>query len=206
MKQTKPIIACDGLCAARDEQILTKPVSFTLCAGDYIQLRGANGCGKSTFLRHLAGLLPWVAGDILLDDIAQNAHDIPAKRTISYLGHDDALHGDLSGYEAYELLSNHSPISLTQSALYERPIATYSAGQRQKLTIHMLDDTHDLWLLDEPSASLDAANLAYLEERIAGYLALGGAVIASTHSALATSLVSQIITLAPATQPEGDGQ
>ena len=65
------------------------------------------------------------------------------------------------------------------------------------LTLHMLDDGHDIWLLDEPSASLDEANLTYLEERIAGYLACGGIVIAATHVPLAQSLITQTITLEP---------
>ena len=203
MTFTRTLISCDALCASRDGIALTKPVSLTLAAGTYLQLRGANGCGKSTFLRHMAGLLPATHGTILLDDTPCAAHDIAQKRRISYLGHADGLHGDLSAYENYELLTAKSRITLVQSALYERPVATYSAGQRQKLTLHMLDDTHDFWLLDEPAASLDEANLHHLEERIAGYLAMGGAVIASTHMPLAEGLVSKVITLSGYTQNEG---
>lgn len=198
MTDKQMVIACQALCASRNDNVLTAPVSCTVAKGDYIQLRGPNGCGKSTFLRHLAGLLPAIKGIIIIAGEPCPAQDIPALRTISYLGHDDAMQADLTGYENYELLTGQSRNMLVQSSLYERQIATYSAGQRQKLSLHILDDSHDIWLLDEPSASLDAANLAYLEERIAGYLALGGAVIASTHTPLAQSLISQIITLTPA--------
>ena len=68
-------------------------------------------------------------------------------------------------------------------------------GKRQLLCIHLLQDDHDLWLLDEAATSLDDKNRHHLEERIAGFPAIGGAVIASTHSDLAQNLVSQIITL-----------
>lgn len=189
--------------ASRNGMALTKPVSFSLTPGSFLQLRGANGCGKSTFLRHLAGLLPTAHGTISIDDAPCAAHQIAQRRRISYLGHTDGLHGDLTAYENYELLTGESRIMLVQSALYERPVATYSAGQRQKLTIHMLDDTHDVWLLDEPAASLDDANLSHLEERIAGYLANGGAVVASTHTPLAEGLVTDVITLSPFAEDEG---
>ena len=198
MTDKQIVIACQALSASRNDNVLTTPISFALSGGDYIQLRGPNGCGKSTFLRHLAGLLPATTGAIIIEGAPRLAQEIPALRTISYLGHDDAMQADLTGYENYELLTGQSRTMLVQSALYERPIATYSAGQRQKLSLHILDDSHDIWLLDEPSASLDAANLSYLEERIAGYLALGGAVIASTHTPLAQSLISHKITLQPA--------
>ena len=197
------IISCEVLSAGRNGMALTQPVSFSLARGQFVQLRGANGCGKSTFLRHLAGLLPALHGTILIDDAPQAAHQIATRRGISYLGHADGLHGDLSAYENYELLTGESRIMLVQSALYERPVATYSAGQRQKLTIHMLNDDHDFWLLDEPAASLDDANLRHLEERIAGYLANGGAVIASTHTPLGEGLVTKVITLTPFDHNEG---
>ena len=200
------IIECCALAPSRNGLIIAEPVSFHLDSGAYVQLRGPNGCGKSTLLRHLAGLLPAERGDVLIDDTSCPPHLIAQRRLIGYLGHADALHGDLTGYENFELLTGQSRDLLVQLPLYERPTATYSAGQRQKLTLHMLDDTHDIWLLDEPSASLDDANLLYLEERIAGYLACGGAVVASTHTPLATSLVSQTITLSALTSSGITGQ
>ena len=120
------IMACQAVCASRNDIVLTQHVSCVIAKGDYVQLRGPNGCGKSTFLRHLAGLLPISAGAIIIDDTDCRAQDIPALRSISYLGHDDAMQGDLSGYENYELLTGQSRLMLVQSDLYERPIATYS--------------------------------------------------------------------------------
>ena len=197
MTQKQPLLACQALHACRDDVILTQAVTAAFLPASYTQLRGRNGSGKSTFLRHLAGLLPTGSGSILIGGKIATPTEIPQQLSISYLGHDDAMHGDLTGYENFELLTGQSRIALVQSDLYRRPVSTYSAGQRQKLTLHMLDDAHDLWLLDEPSASLDEANLTYLEERIAGYLACGGIVIAATHLPLAQSLITQTITLTP---------
>lgn len=184
-----------GLCATRAGTALTQPVSFTLRAGDYVQLRGPNGCGKSTLLRHLAGLVPAANGIIEINASPCVPSQIPQSLKIAYLGHQDGLQDDLTGYENYELLTGRGRDELVQKPLYERHVIHYSAGQRQLLSLLMLDDEQDIWLLDEPSASLDAHNHRFLEERIAGFLALGGAVIASTHSPLGQSLVSQLITL-----------
>lgn len=196
------VIECRNISANRDGYRLTAPQSFRLAKGGYLQLRGANGCGKSTMLRHLAGFLPDFEGTIFIDESPCAPADIPQQKQLCYLGHNDALSGDLTGYENFELLTGKGRMMLVQLALYDRPVASYSAGQRQKLNLQILDDEADIWLLDEPSSNLDDANLYYLEERIAGFLATGGIVIASTHSPLAQSLVTQTIHLAA---PEADG-
>ena len=197
-----PVMECRNISASRDGHCLTAPHSFCVAKGDYLQLRGPNGCGKSTLLRHLAGFLPLVNGTILIEAMVCAPTDIPQQKQLCYLGHNDALAGDLSGYENFELLTGQSRVMLAQLPLYERPVASYSAGQRQKLNLQILDDAADIWLLDEPSSNLDDANSLYLEERIAGFLATGGIVIASTHSPLAQSLVTQIIHLAPLSSGE----
>ena len=205
MSAKQTIIACHELVAARHDALLTKPISFELAKGDFIQLRGPNGSGKSTMLRQLAGLLPAVFGAISVNGIGCDAQSIPQRCSISYLGHHDAMHGDLTGYENFELLTGKSRLIVPQASIYERAVSGYSAGQRQKLMITMLDDDHDLWLLDEPASNLDAVNLRELEERMAGFLALGGAIIASTHTPLAQSLVSQTITLTPYHDDRSEG-
>ncbi|MGC6516631.1 MAG: heme ABC exporter ATP-binding protein CcmA [Candidatus Puniceispirillaceae bacterium] len=189
------VITATNLCVSRNGRLLTDPLSFTVAKGQYCQITGPNGSGKSTLLRQLAGLVLPETGHILVQDTHCTPHEIAMRLTISYLGHADALHRDLTGYENFELLTGLERTDLVQLPLYERLVAHYSAGQRQKLLLHMLSDEADLWLLDEPSASLDEANCHYLEERIAGFLALGGAVIATTHTPLAQSLVTKTITL-----------
>ena len=189
------LMACRDMPASRNGYALTSPVSFTLTSGSYIQLRGPNGSGKSTLLRQLAGLVPHDEGQIEIKGQIVTSSQIAAKLRLSYLGHADGLHPDLTGYENYELLSGHSREGFLQDDLYDRPVSSYSAGQRQLLCIHILSDEDDLWLLDEAATSLDTQNRIYLEERMAGFLALGGAVIASTHSDLAQNLVNETHTL-----------
>ena len=197
MKPTDDLITTISLSAARHETVLTAPISFTLHKGAFIQLRGPNGSGKSTYLRQFAGLVPSLEGRLLVRGEACQPDEIAHRLHIGYVGHRDEFHGDLTGYENFEILSGKPRDELVQKALYERPVASYSAGQRQLLRLHILSDDCDIWLLDEPSASLDDTNLLYLEERIAGFLAQGGAIIASTHLPLAQSRLTQAIEITP---------
>ena len=110
-------------------------------------------------------------------------------------GHRDGFHPDLTGLENLALLGAKLPAALQDEPVYHRQVHSYSAGQRQYLNLLTLDDSADLWLLDEPAASLDASNLAILEERIATFLTAGGRVIVATHTDIAEALVTQCLTL-----------
>lgn len=188
-------LACQSVTAMRASISLTKPLSFSIERGSYLQLRGANGIGKSTFLRQWAGLIPFERGTITLNDAAYNpAQDRLSLKTI-YLGHRDGFHGDLTGLETIQLFCDHLPEDALSNPLYKRQVASYSAGQRQKLNLLTLSDKADLWLLDEPSANLDDENLQQLEAKIISFIAKGGMIIAATHSDIAQDHVTHHITL-----------
>ena len=179
----------------RGGQPLIQPISFDCEAGSYIQLRGPNGIGKSTFLRHIAGLAPIDEGRFLLNGEIFRPYHEDTDFALCYLGHRDGFHPDLTGLENLALLGATLPVALQDEPVYHRPVHSYSAGQRQYLNLLTLDDEADLWLLDEPAVSLDAANLAILEDRIAAFLKAGGRVIVATHTDIAEALVTQCITL-----------
>ena len=182
---------------------LTNPVSFMIERGSYLQLRGANGIGKSTFLRQCAGLLPFEGGTMTLKEAGNEASYNPAQDRLSlkaiYLGHRDGLHGDLTGLENLSLLCGDIPDEALSNELYTRQVARYSAGQRQRLNLLTLSDEADLWLLDEPSSNLDDENLQNLEAKIISFINKGGMVIAATHSDIAQDYVTHHITLEKAT-------
>lgn len=178
---------------------LTNPISFAIERGSYLQLRGANGIGKSTFLRQCAGLIPFEGGIITLNEAAYNpAQDRLSLKAI-YLGHRDGFHGDLTGFENLALFCHRIPEEIVANDLYRRQINSYSAGQRQRLNLLTLSDEADLWLLDEPSSNLDDENLHFLEQKIISFIAKGGMVIAATHSDIAQDYVTHHITLEKAT-------
>ena len=187
--------ACHDMAAMRAGLALTKPVSFTIASGGYTQLRGANGIGKSTFLRQIAGLIPHDTGLLTLNEAPYHPANDRLSLKAVYLGHRDGFHDDLTGIENIELLCGYCPDEIASQPLYQRQINSFSAGQRQRLNLLTLSDDADLWLLDEPSSNLDDDNLIYLEDRIKGFIAKGGMVIAATHSDIAQQSVTNEIHL-----------
>jgi len=168
---------------ARGGRAVIAHLSFDLAAGEAIILRGPNGSGKTTLLRTLAGLQPPTAGD---------AGGMAAQAV--YAGHADGVKSALSvaenlGFWAEVLGARAGAVAGAIGAfglqgLRERPAGWLSAGQRRRLGLaRLLVDPRPVWLLDEPTVSLDAAAVGTLEGVIARHLAAGGAAIIATHVA-----------------------
>lgn len=174
------VLKVDGLALNRGFRRLFADLSFQLARGDLLLLRGANGTGKSSLLRVLAGFLPPGAGSALWTGSA------PAPR---YLGHHDGLKGPLTVREnlaflakLYGLDPSANIASLGLKPLMDLSVSDLSAGQRRRTALSLMvagDGTP--WLMDEPATSLDDAGKAWLWDRIAAHRAAGGAVIAAVH-------------------------
>lgn len=210
LSKNKPLkaaltICCQSMTAMRAGMALTSPISFAITSGSYLQIRGANGVGKSTFLRQLAGLIPSDLGTMTINDKPYKpSQDRLSLKTV-YLGHRDGLHGDLTAIENITLLCGSCPEEIVDTPLYQRPVSSYSAGQRQRLNILTLFDDADLWLLDEPSSNLDGDNLVFLERKIKSFIASGGIVIAATHADIGEDDVTMRIHLEKATSQPAEG-
>jgi heme exporter protein A len=175
-------------------------LSFTVDAGEALVITGRNGAGKSSLLRLIAGLLRPASGRIGLDGgdpeltIAEQAH---------YLGHQDALKPALSvtenlGFWAGFLGTEAADIGRCLDAvglydLADLPAAYLSAGQRRRLSLaRLLAAKRPIWLLDEPTSTLDAAS----QERLAGLMQThrgeGGLILAATHAAIGLSAAKEL--------------
>lgn len=173
-------------------------LSFEVSAGKALVVTGPNGAGKSSLLRTIAGLLSLASGALVLqggDDalaIGEQAH---------YLGHADALKGVLTAAENLEfwaalLRAGDAPAAkaVNIAAALDRvglahvagfPVNALSAGQKRRVALaRLLVAYRPLWLLDEPTAALDAAAQARLAEIMRAHLSSGGLVVAATHTPL----------------------
>jgi heme exporter protein A len=182
----------------RGERIVFSGLSFRITAGEALILLGRNGAGKSSLLRLVAGLLRPAAGTITLDggdaelSIGEQAH---------YLGHQDALKPSLSVRENLtfwaDFLGGAKPSVAGADAvadalaavglgdLADLPAGYLSAGQRRRLSLaRLLLVPRPLWLLDEPTAALDAAAQAGLADLMQTHLAGGGLILVATHGPL----------------------
>jgi heme exporter protein A len=165
-------------------------LSFALADGDGLLLTGPNGAGKTTLLRLLAGFLPASAGEVRLED---GPEDAEPGELCHFIGHLPQTKAALTVREnlAFDaaFLGKGGEVDVA-SALGRLGLADLgdiragylSAGQRRRLALARLlvADRH-IWLLDEPSVSLDRTSTTTLAELIAAHRAKGGIVVAATH-------------------------
>ena len=170
----------DNLSCARGGIAVLSGVTFALSPGQALILRGPNGVGKTTLLRCIAGLQPAVAGGIVLPEAG-----------VIYAAHADGVKGMLSVAENLAFWAAVQGARGIEAALQamdlaglaDRPAQNLSAGQRRRLGLARLclGGRSALWLLDEPTVSLDAASVGLVERALAEHLAQGGMALVATH-------------------------
>ncbi|MEP1328014.1 heme ABC exporter ATP-binding protein CcmA [Pseudophaeobacter sp.] len=154
-------------------------ISFSLPAGRALILRGPNGIGKTTLLRCIAGLQPPLAGVIAGGDeqIAYAAHSDGLKPALT-VAENLAFWASVFGADSIEPALE--AYNLTQ--LRDRPAGALSAGQKRRLGLsRMLVTGRAIWVMDEPTVSLDRDSVALFADAVRGHLATGGAALIATH-------------------------
>ncbi len=172
-------LAVSGLTVARGGVPVLEGLEFRLCAGEILVLRGPNGSGKTTLLRTLAGLQPPLAGEISLppETIAYSAHADGLKATLT-VAENLAFWASVHGTRDIEPALDHFNLQ----ALRNRLAQNLSAGQKRRLGLaRLLVTGRPLWLLDEPTVSLDAAAVSLFAQAVQAHVAQGGAALIATH-------------------------
>jgi len=188
-----------ALSGSRGERLLFSDVSVTVKPGTLLAVLGANGSGKTSFLRMLCGLLLPDGGAILWQgkDIRQLKELYTAQ--ITYIGHLNGIKDELTPVENLKvsacLAGDESSSAIVQKALeavgleqsvHRLPTRVLSQGQKRRVALARLWlSTRPLWLLDEPFASLDAVATRYLTQRLQSHLSNGGMVVVATHQEIA---------------------
>ena len=186
------MLTVSGLTVSRGERILFRDLSFTLAPGEAVALTGANGAGKTSLLRTLAGFIRPDHGTVAFS--AADPVEARAKH-IHWLGHQDALK---TGRRAREELTFQARWAgadadgiaaaidvLALEPLLDLEVRKLSAGQRRRLAFaRLIAAPRPLWLLDEPFAPLDARWRAALGLLMQAHLDKGGAILAAVHDPL----------------------
>ena len=172
-------LVVEDLTCARGGLPVVEHVGFRVPQGRALILRGRNGSGKTTLLRTLAGLQP-----------ARSGRVSPSSDGIAYAGHADAVKATLTVAENLAFWGSiHGSGGVEPAieafdleALTDRPAQHLSAGQRRRLGLARLAVAgRPIWLLDEPTVSLDAGSVEQFLAVVDGHLGSGGIAVIATH-------------------------
>jgi heme exporter protein A len=183
-------LAVENLVVDRGARRIVDGLSFAVEAGEALVLVGPNGAGKTTVIRTVAGLIGAAGGTIALEG-GDPERELPAQA--HYIGHLNALKPSLTVEENLRFWAEYLGAG-TQASIDEAllafdleplaaiPAGYLSAGQKRRACLARLIATpRPLWLLDEPTVSLDAASVKLLANCVGQHLAGGGLVLAATH-------------------------
>ncbi|WP_238364705.1 heme ABC exporter ATP-binding protein CcmA [Mesobacterium pallidum] len=173
------LVKASDLAIARGGVPVLEGLSFALGAGEALILRGPNGAGKTTLLRTVAGLQPALSGTLEV-----------AEESVAYAAHADGLKSMLTVTENLSFWASVFGQSSIEAALdrfnlrslADRQAGTLSAGQKRRLGLaRLLVTGRPLWVLDEPTVSLDTASVQLFAAAVRAHLAGGGAALIATH-------------------------
>ncbi len=193
---------------SRNNTLLFQGVSYALASGQVLSVRGANGIGKSTLLRILAGFIEPQQGSVSYDnqvifqDVAAYQHGI------HYLGHDNGVRQYLTVYEnlTFYAVLNDRVLSTSQCneviqrvglwAFRDTQALCLSAGQLRRLSLaKLLLRPAPFWILDEPTTALDDQGQQILADLINQQLQQNGMVVMATHQDIALTSKPNVLRL-----------
>ena len=176
---TPPLLSLASVTCTRGGLVVLSDVTFDVAPGEAIILKGPNGSGKTTLLRTIAGLQPLSSGQVTGDS-----------EELAYAAHADGIKGQLTVAENLMFwaglfgLSSITPAlkAFDLTDLQNRAAQPLSAGQKRRLGLARMAVTgRKIWLMDEPTVSLDAHAVTLFADCVRAHLADGGAAIIATH-------------------------
>jgi heme exporter protein A len=189
-------IKTENLHLWRGDHHVLAGVNLAVSSGEMLQVRGANGSGKTSLLRTLCGFMHPEEGRVLWEDRNVQNDMREFHREIAYLGHEPPLKADLSAQEnlrywvgvrrALTVVDVEMALERVGAhAWRDQPVRTLSAGQKRRVAIAgVILFAAPLWLLDEPATNLDVDGQRLVASLIDEQLRAGGLVIAALHQDL----------------------
>lgn len=193
-----------SLSLSRGERLLFQGLSLRLSAGEAVALTGANGAGKTSLLRAVAGFIRPDAGTITFSggpnagpglDGETLEPETARREGVHLLGHLEGLKPTRTARQEFDFQTawlggtgaarEAAVARLSLTPLLDLETRKLSAGQKRRLSLaRLIAAPRALWLLDEPLAPLDERWRAFAAELMAAHLATGGMILAAVHDPL----------------------
>lgn len=185
-------LSADDLTLIRGERCLFDGLEFALNPGELLLLKGANGSGKTSLMRVIAGMLSLESGEILWNGEPVSRQRQVFHGSLVWLAHRSGLKGDLTLVENLRFERSLRPQSSVEpEQVFERlgiarlkalPLRSLSAGQQRRVALaRMLLADVPLWLLDEPFTNLDRDGRQLVMQLTEEHLGNGGLCVMAAH-------------------------
>ena len=178
-----------SLACKRGENLIFSKINFSVIPGSICFVKGPNGSGKSTLLRLLAGLLGTAEGHLTLDKIdITNDREIRAEKFL-YLGHQNVLKQHVTVKEQISFWQgitkkcyDFETDPMNVQPILNKKLHQCSEGQSRRVAlVRLAIEMKKLWLLDEPTASLDTVNVQLFKRILKDHCNNGGSAVIATH-------------------------
>ena len=186
-------LRAEGLECIRNDMVLFQDLSISVSSGEVLQVKGPNGCGKTSLLRILCGLALPNEGAVYWNGKDIREFNGEYVQHVNYVGHHNGIKVELTPAENLRVSNALSTTrngaspeqALQQFGLYgyeDTPVRKLSSGQKRRVALSRLLLTHaQLWILDEPFTSVDNAGRKFIAEVLKSHMDIGGMLILVSH-------------------------
>ncbi|WP_036257464.1 ribosome-associated ATPase/putative transporter RbbA [Methylocapsa aurea] len=164
----RPVIVAHGLTRCFGDFVAVDHVEFSIQRGEIFGFLGSNGCGKTTTMKMLTGLLPATSGEALLFGKPADASDITARARVGYMSQSFSLYAELTVRQNLALHARlfHLPRASARiaelvaqfelSSYIDQQASDLPLGIRQRLSLAVaIVHEPELLILDEPTSGVD---------------------------------------------------
>ncbi|QIM62625.1 heme ABC transporter ATP-binding protein CcmA [Pasteurellaceae bacterium Orientalotternb1] len=202
-------LVLENIACERGETRLFEGCNLTIESGQWWQIEGHNGIGKTSLLRILAGLAVAAEGQVLWNGVPIQKQREAYYEDLFYLGHHAGIKPELTAWENLRFFQKIQGLPLSDEDLWnalgkvsligreDLPCSHLSAGQQRRVALAKLWLTQaTLWILDEPFTAIDKKGVAELNAHIEQHCEQGGIVIFTSHQTAESDKV-QMLSLDP---------